>query len=119
MVSWFPELKALWRKTAESLSYGQKRLVSLASAVISRNRYLLVDEAVEGLDVANVERLVEALQKVSSRRSVLVSSHDLRFVSKVTDSVLFLSGGKVLREPIHSEDELRNRYSELFGEVAQ
>lgn len=119
VVSWFPELKALWRKTAESLSYGQKRLVSLASAVISRNRYLLVDEAVEGLDVANVERLVEALQKVSRRRSVLVSSHDLRFVSKVTDSVLFLSGGKVLRESIHSEDELRNRYSELFGEVAQ
>ena len=24
VVSWFPELKALWRKTAESLSYGQK-----------------------------------------------------------------------------------------------
>lgn len=99
VVSWFPELKALWRKTAESLSYGQKRLVSLASAVISRNRYLLVDEAVEGLDVANVERLVEALQKVSSRRSVLVSSHDLRFVSKVTDSVLFLSGGRFYVSP--------------------
>lgn len=117
-VSWFAEIEELWRKPVEVLSYGQKRMVALASAVVSGSRYLLVDEAAEGLDVSHVERLVSALRAVSRRRGVLVSSHDLRFVSRVTGSMIFLREGRVLREEIDSEAALRGRYTELFGEVA-
>lgn len=112
---WFPEIRDLWDVVAESLSYGQKRLVALASAVIAQNRYLLVDEAAEGLDVAHVRQLADAMRKMSGERAVIVSSHDLRFVADVADVVLFLSEGRVIQEDAPSEGALRDRYEELFG----
>lgn len=116
---WFPELGSLWNDVAETLSYGQRRLVALASAVMAQNRYLLVDEAAEGLDVAHARRLADALRKMSEGLGVIVSSHDLRFVSEVADVVLFLRGGSVIREDNPSEPALRGRYGELFGGASQ
>lgn len=114
---WFPELDSLWNAIAESLSYGQKRLVALACAVVAQNRYLLVDEAAEGLDVAHVEQLMHALRKMSADQAIIISSHDLRFVSECADDVLFLSDGDIIKYHAFSEATLRERYELLFGEV--
>ena len=56
---------------------------------------------------------------MSEGLGVIVSSHDLRFVSEVADVVLFLRGGSVIREDNPSEPALRGRYGELFGGASQ
>lgn len=112
---WFPELSDLWHSTVEVLSYGQKRLVAVATAVIANKKYLLIDEAIEGLDVEHVARLTDALRMLSRTQSIVVSSHDLKFSATVADHILFLANGHVITEPRLSETELRKRYATHFS----
>lgn len=70
------------------LSGGQKQRILIARALCSSPDILLLDEPTANLDIQTEENLFSILQKLNSKMTVLLVSHDLGFVSKYVKSVI-------------------------------
>jgi len=92
-------------KKIGELSKGQQARVGLCAAQAHRPELLLLDEPSSGLDpVARNEILSAVIRTVSNEgRSVLLSSHLLDEVERVSDHLVFFSqGSMVLSEPMEA-----------------
>ena len=80
-----------WR----ALSGGQRRRVLLARALAARPELLILDEPTANLDAESERRLFETLEKIKDgpAATILIVTHDMDFVSVLTDRVFCLGGG--------------------------
>jgi ABC-type branched-subunit amino acid transport system ATPase component len=82
---------------AEELSEGQRKLVSVAQALVSSPRLLLLDEPAAGLDSAESAWLGQQLLAVrDSGVAILLVDHDMDLVVSVCDELVVLDFGKVI-----------------------
>jgi len=82
---------------AETISYGEQKLVALARLLALDARLLLVDEIAAGLSVPMRHKIAGLIRQLAGEnRGVLVSEHDLAFVSETCTRVCILSEGRVL-----------------------
>ncbi|MBN1586754.1 MAG: ABC transporter ATP-binding protein, partial [Candidatus Omnitrophica bacterium] len=89
-------LEALALRRLETLSYGERRLVAVASLWAQEPDLAIVDEPTAGLDVQNADRVREALEDLSRRGSALILiSHDIAFALKLCDRVLLMNQGRI------------------------
>ena len=80
---------------AQSLSYGEQRLLEIARALVSDPCLLLLDEPAAGMnptEKASLARLVLAIRERGI--SVLCVEHDMKFVMGITDHICVLNYGK-------------------------
>ena len=82
-------------RVTHRLSFGEKRLVSLATVLAMQPEALLLDEPAAGLDSDVAERMVVVLNRLDL--PMLVVSHDEAFLSRVATSRLLLRKGRVER----------------------
>jgi branched-chain amino acid transport system ATP-binding protein len=85
---------------AAALSFGLKKRVELARALVSQPRLLLLDEPANGLalqEAADLAKLVRALRDELEVTVVLVE-HNMRLVMDVCDSVCVLNFGTKIAE---------------------
>lgn len=99
------------------LSGGEFQRVALARAIASRPDLLVLDEPVQGVDVAGESALYSLI--ASLRRdldcAVLLVSHDLHFVMAATDHVICLNG-HICCEGSPQAVSATDAYRRLFGE---
>lgn len=79
------------------LSRGQAQRVALARAFLKKTPVLLLDEPTAGLDVENEQWVLDALDRMSAGRTVLMVTHRLADVKKA-DRILVLSEGRIVEE---------------------
>jgi cobalt/nickel transport system ATP-binding protein len=82
-------IKALLDKPVFELSYGQKRLVSIACVLTMEPPLLILDEPTNGLDRENWERVLSFLEKTPN--AVLVITHDRELIRRLRWKVVYLS----------------------------
>jgi ABC-2 type transport system ATP-binding protein len=88
------------KKKASELSKGQGTRLRLVTAMAFRPKVLLLDEPASGLDLAGRHSLLKSVLDVvyDPTRSVVISSHMLRDVERVSDRLLVLNEGRVVKE---------------------
>ena len=69
----------------------------IARALVQEPKYLLLDEPTSNLDLANKILIVDVINKIiSNGTKVIVTSHDLRFISEVTSKCFMISQGAII-----------------------
>lgn len=80
-------------ENGSNLSGGQKQLISIARALVKKNRRIIImDEAASALDVTIQQQLLENMEQLFEGRTVLNISHQSSF-SGFEDRVIRLKGG--------------------------
>lgn len=77
-----------------NLSYGEKRLVSLATVWAMQPEILLLDEPVIWLDEKTIEKIVQILNS-NLHLSYIIISHDKNFLKKTTNCIYEMDNGKI------------------------
>jgi ABC-type branched-subunit amino acid transport system ATPase component len=84
---------------AETLAFGQQRLLELARALGAEPAVLLLDEPTSGLSRAEVAKFVDVLRAVRADGVTLVMiEHDVRTVMAVSDRVIVMHRGTKLAD---------------------
>jgi ABC-2 type transport system ATP-binding protein len=82
-----------------SYSTGMKQKVKLAQAIIHDPKILFLDEPTNGMDPQGREEMLELISKIgASGKTILVSSHILQEVEKVSEYVIIINEGALVKE---------------------
>ncbi len=84
-------------KKVEVLSGGEKSRLGLAKLLLDPPNLLLMDEPTTHLDIASVERLIEALKMFEG--TLCIISHDVYFLKQIANNVIHVNQGKVTWYP--------------------
>ncbi|MDF9814316.1 ABC transporter ATP-binding protein [Streptomyces sp. SPB162] len=86
-------------------STGMKQRVKLAQALVHDPKLVLLDEPTNGLDPAGRDEMLGLIRRVHSDFgiSVLVTSHLLGELERISDHVVVVDGGKLLRSSSTSD----------------
>ena len=116
------DLKALRNRKPQTLSGGQKQRVALARAIARKPDILLLDEPLSALDIKTRHILQEEIAKIHKqfKLTTFLVSHDYSEIFKLSNKVIYLKNGKVVKEGSPEEVFLENRISgkvKFTGEV--
>ncbi len=93
----FFNLNEVLNQRAKTLSGGYKRRLSIAIALISKPKILLLDEPTLGLDVFARRELWNIIKKLRKSITIILTSHYLEEIENLCDRVAILSNGKLLK----------------------
>lgn len=97
-------LTAFIDRRCNALSRGQAQRVSLARALLTDPKVLIVDEPTTGLDILAAQEVLEYFRMLAdSGKAVLMSSHVMSEVELICDRVGVLHQGRLLAWGTHHE----------------
>ena len=97
-----------------SLSSGERQLLALARAFLSRPRVLVLDEATSNLDLASETRIESALDVVLEGRTAIIIAHRLATAMRA-DRIAVIHDGALVELGSHDElVALDGRYRALY-----
>lgn len=86
-------------KPIQYLSYGQKKRVAIAGALVMQSHYLLLDEPTAGLDPQGREAMIGIIRRIAAQgRRVIIASHDIDLIYQVCDYVYVMAQGRLLAQ---------------------
>ncbi|MFI3166915.1 MAG: ABC transporter ATP-binding protein [Bacillota bacterium] len=101
-----------------NLSQGQRQLLNIARAAISKAPILVLDEATSSVDTRTERYIEQALDRLASDRTTFVIAHRLSTVRN-SDRIMVLEQGEVIEEGNHFQLlENKGRYFDLYTGLA-
>jgi len=79
-----------------NLSRGYKQRVSLAGALVSNPKVIILDEPTVGLDPKQVTEIRALIKELGKNHTVILSSHILSEVSQICNRVIIINKGKIV-----------------------
>jgi branched-chain amino acid transport system ATP-binding protein len=111
----FLEITGLRDKWGAELSYGQRKLVEIARALMLQPRVMLLDEPFAGINPRLQNRIVDRLQALRARGLTLFFiDHEMRIVLEICDDLHVLAEGKVIAHgdaaAIRADEQVKKAY---------
>jgi branched-chain amino acid transport system ATP-binding protein len=111
----FPALKPLQSRMAAVLSGGEQQMLSIARALMTNPKLLILDEATEGLAPKIRAEIWHALRRIKDTgQAVLVIDKNIRALSRIAHRHYILEKGRVVWTGDSAElirnDDLRHRF---------
>ena len=101
------------------LSGGQARRIAIARALLRDAPILILDEPTEGLDPPTARALLDAIDALMQRRSVLLITHHLDVLATLVDEVVVLEAGRIVeRGTVQALASSRGAYQRLQDDLA-
>jgi ABC-type sugar transport system ATPase subunit len=96
------------RQQVSGLSGGQRQSIAVAKAVMWNSKLVVLDEPTAALGVAQTAQVLALVRRLADRGlGVLLISHNMEDVLKVSDSIAVLRLGQLVAQPRRSEVESR------------
>lgn len=86
----------------DSLSTGEKQLISFARAVLANPRIFVLDEATSSIDTQTEQLIQAAIAKLLKGRTSFLIAHRLSTIRKA-DLILVVKDGKIVEQGTHEE----------------
>ena len=115
----FPRLERLLDRPGGALSGGEQQLLALARCLCGGPKFVLLDEPTEGIQPSIIEEMIETLQKLGQQRSltILLVEQNLNFITSLSQRVLILQKGMIIREVPPNVAKDRAMMEEYVGMV--
>jgi branched-chain amino acid transport system ATP-binding protein len=91
-------IAALGHHSVGTIAYGEQRLLELAIALALRPKVLLLDEPAAGVPPGDVERVLEAIERLPQDLAVLIVEHDMDLVFRFAQKIVVLANGAIVFE---------------------
>lgn len=94
-------------KKVKNYSLGMKQHLLLAMAMVNNPKLLILDEPLNGLDPTSAIKVRELLlELLTGGTTILLSSHNLSEVDRVTSTILFLKNGSLIHEDMSRHEQV-------------
>ncbi len=105
----------LLNEDATNISSGQKQLLTIARAVLSDPRILILDEATSSVDTRTEVLIQKAMNKLMQGRTSFIIAHRLSTIRNA-DRILVIRDGDIVEQGKHEELLAQNGfYAELYN----
>ncbi len=89
-------LEDVENKLTRNLSRGYKQRVSMAGALVSNPKVIILDEPTVGLDPKQVTEIRALIKELGREHTVILSSHILSEVSQICNRVIIINNGQIV-----------------------
>ena len=104
----------LIKGNGESLSQGQKQLISIARAAINNPPVMILDEATSSIDTRTEKIVQDGMDKLMDGRTVLVIAHRLSTIQN-SKAIMVMDHGKIIERGEHDYLlSLKGEYYQLY-----
>ena len=98
-----------------NLSSGQKQLLTIARAMLSDPKILILDEATSNVDTMTEQRIQNAFLKMMEDRTSFIIAHRLSTIREA-DLILVMDKGRIIEQGTHNELIAKNGfYTKLYN----
>ena len=100
---------------ANSVSAGERQLLTIARAMLENSPFLILDEATSNVDTRTEEVVQMAMDKLAENRTSFIIAHRLSTI-KNADLILVMNHGDIIEQGTHEElMKQKGFYSELYN----
>ena len=99
----------------DTVSAGQKQLLTIARGMIQDSPFLILDEATSNVDTRTEELVQQAMDKLTEGRTSFIIAHRLSTI-KNADLILVMKNGNIIEQGNHDQLMAKNgAYAELYN----
>lgn len=109
-------IESYMSKRTGDYSLGMKQLLLITMAILNKPKLMILDEPLNGLDPTAIIKVRKLFKELEQRgTTILIASHTLSEIDRLTNKIMFLKDGKVIFEDEEQQNKTaEERYMNIF-----